>query len=97
VQSKESSSWLARRREKSDEGEGGGDPGWGRRQWDGEGGFGGCLGWGRRKNVKLLGFFVFVFPAPFNCKIAPPLSFQPIFIGKILFRLQNWSLIFLFL
>jgi hypothetical protein len=51
------------------------------------------------EGVQLLGFFSFFVLPPFNCKIAPSLSlsFGPIFIGKMLFGSQNWSLNFFFL
>jgi hypothetical protein len=50
-----------------------------------------------KKRFSFLGFPFFVLPLPNYKMTPPPLSFQPIFIGKILFRLQNWSLNFLFL
>jgi hypothetical protein len=56
-------------------------------------------GGAEKKKSLGLGFFFFFLLSPlFNFKIAPPLcvSCGPIFIGKMLFGPQNWSLNFPF-
>ena len=68
---------------------------------------GGAAAWRRSEEVeglsvqkiglgKILGFFVVCVASPLIAKLPPlSLSFGPIFIGKMLFGPQNWSLNFL--